>query len=73
MGGMQANSVLNFATKPLMTDNTPSASELSVEPVNNELNAVLHSSAGPESGKPGDDAETGHEELQTMVKKVSKL
>ena len=63
MGGMQANSVMNFATKPLIAPETPSASELSVEPVNNELNVVLHASAGPESGKPGDVDNEGHEEL----------
>lgn len=56
---MQALSVINLATKPLMA-NTPSASELSIEPINNELKT----SAGPESGKPSEAGnETGHEEL----------
>lgn len=59
MGGMQALSVMNLATKPLMA-NTPSASELSIEPMNNEL----QTSAGPESGKPSEAGnETGHAEL----------
>lgn len=65
---MQASSVMNLATKPLI-GSTPSASELSTELVNNELKT----SAGPESGKPSDADETRHEELQTMVKKVSKM
>lgn len=56
---MQALSVMNLATKPLMA-NTPSASELSIEPMNN----VLQTSAGPESGKPSEAGnETGHAEL----------
>ena len=63
MGMAQAASVINFATKPLINDNTPSASEISVEPVNNELNVVLRTSAGPESGKTGETENEGHDEL----------
>ena len=46
-----------------MAPATPSASDLSAEPVNNELNVVLHASAGPESGKTGEVENEDHEEL----------